>query len=53
MTNKFRYILFSDQTYLVEIIDLNNKPLTIEISGQEIVDKLSKDYAIDKLAKQE
>lgn len=47
MSNKFRYLLFPDQIYLVEFTDYDGKIFQVEIPGNEIVAKLRREYALD------
>lgn len=47
MNNKFKYLLFPDQTYLVEFTDYDGKIFQVEIPGDEIVAKLRREYALD------
>jgi len=51
MCNKFKYVLFADQTYIVEFDDLDGNPVRVEVPGQHIVAKLRKEYLLDKIIK--
>ncbi len=49
MSNKFKYILFPDQIYLVEFIDFDGNPFTTEILGSEIIGQIRRSYVLDKI----
>lgn len=49
MSNKFKYILFADQTYIVKFNDLDGNLYTIEIEGKEIIHKIRRQYILDKV----
>lgn len=51
MSNKFKYVLFSDQTYIVEFEDFDGNIIRLDVPGEHIVGKLRKEYLLDKIIK--
>lgn len=51
MSNKFKYVLFPDQTYIVEFTDFEGNPFKAEIPGEQIISRLRKEYALKKFIK--
>lgn len=49
MSNKFKYILFPDEIYLVEFIDFDGNPFTTEILGSDIIEQIRRRHALDKI----
>lgn len=49
MSNKFKHILFPEQIYLVEFIDLDGSILTVEILGSDIISQIRRRYVLDKV----
>jgi hypothetical protein len=46
MDSKFRYIIFPDNIYKIDLEEGSN-PVTIEISGKELINKLRKQMMLD------
>lgn len=51
MSNKFKYVLFPDQTYIVEFEDFEGNPFKVEIPGTDIINRIRRQYALDKIVK--
>jgi hypothetical protein len=46
--NKFKYILFPDNTYSITFKDSEGQNVSVEIKGTEIINQIKKMYALDK-----
>jgi hypothetical protein len=45
---KFKYIIFSDNTYQVTVDDWSGEPYTFEVTGQEIADSFRREKLLDR-----
>ena len=48
MNSKFRYIIFEDNIYSLELRDYYGNPFTVELSGKEILDQVQRMYASEE-----
>jgi hypothetical protein len=47
--NKFKYLLFPEHTYILTFDDFRGKPFSVEVSGGEILAKLRREYALERV----
>ena len=51
MSNKFKYVLFPDQTYIIEFEDVDRNIIKLNVPGEHIIERLRKEYLLDKIIK--
>lgn len=48
MSSKFKYIIFSDNNYLITVDDYDDEPYTFEVSGEEIAAHFRREKLLDR-----
>jgi hypothetical protein len=48
MTNKFKFLIFPEQTYQITVDDYDGNPYTFEVSGEEISAHFRREKLLDR-----